>query len=154
MPNFLILGIYLLLSGDGKGAGWNCFLRGAFVEDKADNYGVSNFTGMTIWRLFFPDGDIKTEMMSSPWNNFVRSLLRFVVVIFVHDERLGIISFRPVFLILRWQKTRKRKTQERRSFSTPSAGMLAVVRWAYVLRLVAECLPVRSSMQNVKYVWF
>jgi len=29
---------------------------------------------------------------------------------------------------------RRRKIQERRSFSTPHAGMLAVVRWAYVLR--------------------
>jgi hypothetical protein len=25
---------------------------------------------MTIWRLFFPDGDIKAEMMLTPWNNF------------------------------------------------------------------------------------
>jgi hypothetical protein len=46
----------------------------------------------------------KVEMMSPPWNNFLRSLLRFVVVRFGHDERLGRIIFRSVFLTLRWQK--------------------------------------------------
>jgi len=36
---------------------------------------------------------------------------------------------------------RRRKTQERRSFSTPPGGMLAVVRWAFVLgHLPSVCL--------------
>jgi hypothetical protein len=71
MPNFLVLGIYLLLlSGDGEREWWNRFLHGSSVENEVDNYDVSNFTGMTTWRSFFPNGDIKTEMMSPPWNNF------------------------------------------------------------------------------------
>jgi hypothetical protein len=68
MPNFLVLGIYLifLLSGDGEGAGWNRFLHGGSVEDEDNNYGVSILTGTTTWRLLFPDGDIKAEMVSPP----------------------------------------------------------------------------------------
>ena len=72
MPSFLVLGIYLLLlSGDDEraGAGWNHFLHDGSVEDEGDNYSVSILTSM-IWRLLFPDGDIKAEMVSPPWNNF------------------------------------------------------------------------------------
>jgi hypothetical protein len=43
-------------------------------------------------------------MMSLPWNNFLRSLLHFVVVRAGHDEGLGRTSFRLVFLTLQWQK--------------------------------------------------
>jgi hypothetical protein len=50
--------------------------------------------------------------MSLPWNNFFRSLLRFVVVRSGHDEGLGIISFISVFLILRWQKEEGRHQKE------------------------------------------
>jgi hypothetical protein len=66
MPNLLVLRIYflLLLSVDGEGKGWNCILHDGFVEDEDDNYGVSNFIGLTTWRPFFPDGDTKVEMMS------------------------------------------------------------------------------------------
>jgi hypothetical protein len=42
--------------------------------------------------------------MSPQWNNFLRSLLHFVVVRSDHDERLGRIIFRSIFLTLRWQK--------------------------------------------------
>ena len=65
MPRFLVLQIYLLLSGDGEGERWNRFLHGGYVEDEDDNYDVGNFIGMT-WRPFFPNDDIKTEMMSTP----------------------------------------------------------------------------------------
>jgi hypothetical protein len=41
-------------------------------------------------------------MMSLPWNNFLRSLLRFTVVRSDHNEGLGRIIFRSVFLPLRW----------------------------------------------------
>ena len=51
-------------------------------------------------------------MMSPPWNNFLRIVLCFVVVRFDHDERLGIISFRPIFLILWWQKEEGRHKKE------------------------------------------
>jgi hypothetical protein len=66
---------------------------------------------MSLWRLLFPDGGIKAEMMLPPWNNFLRSLFHFVVVRSGHDERPGRIIFRSVFLTLRWQKedTRKKK---------------------------------------------
>jgi hypothetical protein len=148
VPNFLVLEIYLLLSGNGKGKGWNYFLHSGSIEDKSDNYDVSNFTDLTIWRPFFPNGDIKVEMMSSPWNNFFRSLLHFVVVKSSHGEDLGRIIFRSV------AERRKRKTQERRSFSIPPAGMLAVVHWTSVLGPFAECLPVQSSIRSVIQVWF
>ena len=95
MPSFLVLEIYLLLlSGDDEGAGWNSFLHGGSVEDEDDKYDVSYFIGMTTWRLFFLDGDIKTEMISPPCYNFLRSLIRFVVVRSGHNEGLGRISCR------------------------------------------------------------
>jgi len=105
MPNLLVLMIYLLLllSGNGERAGCNRLFHAGFVEDESDNYGVSILTSMT-WRLLFPDGDIKAEMVSPPWNNFLRSLLHFIVVSSGHDEGLGRLNFRSVFLILQWQK--------------------------------------------------
>jgi len=113
MPSFLVLGIYLLLLfGDGEGAGCNRFLHGGSVEDEDDNYGVNNFIGMTTWRPFFSGGDIKAEMMSLPWNKFLRSPLRFVVVTFGHDEGLGRIIFRSVFLNRWWQKEGRHKKKE------------------------------------------
>ena len=112
MSNFFVLEFYLLLSGDGEGERWNCLLHGGSVEDEGDNYGVSNFTGMMTWRPFFPDDDIKAEMMSPPWNNFLRSLLCFIVVRSGHNERLERISFILVFLILRWQKEEEGRRQK------------------------------------------
>ena len=47
--------------------------------------------------------------MSPLWNNFLRSLLSFVVVRFDHDEGLGRISFKSVLLILRWHKEEERR---------------------------------------------
>ena len=107
MPKVLVLEFYLLLllfSGNGEGEGWNRPLHDGFVEDEGGNFGVTIFIDMTTWRSLFPDGGIKAEMMPPPWNNFLRSFLRFVVVRSGHNERLGRISFRSVFLILRWQK--------------------------------------------------
>ena len=77
MPSLLVLEIYflLLLSGDGKRAG----LHGGSVEDEGDRR-------QTIWRLGFSGGDIKAEMMPPSCNNFLRSLLRFVVVRSDHNE--------------------------------------------------------------------
>jgi hypothetical protein len=94
------LEFYLLLSGDGEGEGWKT--HGGSVEDEDDNVGVSIFIDMTTWRLLFSDDGIKTEMMSPPWNNFLQSLLRFVVIKSGHDGGLGRIIFRSVFLTLRW----------------------------------------------------
>jgi hypothetical protein len=64
--------LLLLLSDDGEGEWWNRFLYDGSVEDEGDNFGVNIFFDMTIWRLLFLDGGIKTEMMSPPWNNFLR----------------------------------------------------------------------------------
>jgi hypothetical protein len=127
MPSFLVLEIYLflLLAGDGERTGWINFLHSSSVEYESNNYGVNNFVSMTTWRLSFLNGDIKKD---PPRNNFLRTLLRFVVVRSDHDEALRRISFRSVFLILRWQKKKKKKTQGKISFPTLSVGMLAVVR--------------------------
>ena len=129
MSTFLVLGIYLLilLSGDSEGAGWIRFFHGGSVENEGDNYGVNNFLGMMTWKLFFLNGDIEEEMMSPPWINFLRSVLHFVVVRSGHDEGIGRISFRLVFLILLWQKEGRHKK------------VLAIVRWTAVLRPYAEC---------------
>jgi hypothetical protein len=70
MSSFFGLGIYLLLSDDVERTGWNRFLHDSFIEEEGDNYGVSILTSIT-WRLLFPDGDIKTEMVSPLWNNFL-----------------------------------------------------------------------------------
>ena len=98
-------------------AGWNRFLHGRSVEDENDNYGVSIFTNMT-WRLIFLDDDIKVEMVSPPWNNFLRSLLRFVVVRSGHNEGPGRISFKSVFLNLRWLKEKKEDTRKKKFFNS------------------------------------
>jgi hypothetical protein len=101
MPNFLVLKFYLLLlSGDGEGEEWNHLLHDGSVEDEDDNFDVNIFINITTWRLLFPDGGIKAEMMLPLWNNFLRSLLRFVVVRSDHDKELGRIIFRSVFLTL------------------------------------------------------
>jgi hypothetical protein len=73
---------FILLSGDGEGAGWIRFLHDGSVENEDDNYGVDKFLGsvenegdnygvdkflsMMTWRLFFPNSHIKTKMMSPP----------------------------------------------------------------------------------------
>ncbi|KAG0514488.1 hypothetical protein BDA96_10G196100 [Sorghum bicolor] len=67
---------------------------------------------MTAWRLLFPDGGIKAEMMSPPWNNFLQSLLHFIVVRSSHNEGLGRIIFRLVILSLRWQKEEEGRHQK------------------------------------------
>jgi hypothetical protein len=89
----------------------NHFLHDGSIEDEDGNCDVSILTNMT-WRHLFPDGDIKTEMMSPPWNNLLRSLLCFIVVRSGHDEGLERLSFRSVFLILQWQKEKEGKHQK------------------------------------------
>ena len=71
MSSLLVLENYflLLLSGDGKGAGWIRPLHGGSVEDEGDT-DISNSIDLTIWRLGFPGGDTKAEMMPPSWNNF------------------------------------------------------------------------------------
>jgi len=98
MPNFLVLEFYLLLllSGKSEGERWNRLFHSGFVEDKDDNFSIDIFIDITTWRLLFPDGGIKAEMMSLPWNNFLQPLLRFIVVRSSHNEGLGRIIFRLV----------------------------------------------------------
>ena len=86
------------------------------MKMRMTDYGVINFLGMTTWRIRLSDGDIKVEMMLPPWNNFLWSLFRFVVVRFDHDEGLEEIRlpdkpitcfelerFSSIFLIFQWQ---------------------------------------------------
>jgi len=67
---------------------------------------------MTTWRLLFPVSGIKVEMMSPPWNNFLQSLLRFIMVRSSHSEGLGRIIFRLVILTLQWQKEEEGRHQK------------------------------------------
>jgi hypothetical protein len=91
MPNFLVLEFYLLLllSDDGEGEGWNRLLHDGSVEDESDNFSVSIFFDMMTWRLLFPDGGIKTEMMSPPWNNFLQffSILLWLDLATMKEQR-------------------------------------------------------------------
>ena len=56
-------------------------------------------------------------MVSPPCNNFLRSLLRFIVVRSGHDEGLGRLSFRSVFLILQWQKEEEEGRHQKKEVS-------------------------------------
>jgi hypothetical protein len=58
---------------------------------------------------------MKAGMVS---HNFLRSLLYFIMVRSDHDEAPKRIRFISAFLILRWQKKR-RKTPGKKGFSTP-----------------------------------
>jgi hypothetical protein len=91
----------LLFFGDSEMVGWNRFLYGGSFEDVGNNYNVDILTDLTTWILLFSDDDIKTEIVSSSWNNFLRSILCFIVLRSSHDEKLGRISVRSFFLNLR-----------------------------------------------------
>ena len=68
-----------------------------------------------IWRhgdFYFRTATSRRRWCDHPWNNFLRSLLRFIVVRSGHNEGLGRISFRSVFLILRWQKEEERSQKK------------------------------------------
>jgi len=52
MSSFLILGIYFLLSGDGKRVGWNRFLHSGSVEYAGNNYGVGILTNFDDMKTF------------------------------------------------------------------------------------------------------
>ena len=70
-------------------------LHGSSDERGGAIYDVCNFLGVTTWRIRFSDGGIEAEMVPSSWNNFLRPLLRFVVVRSNHGERLVRISLSP-----------------------------------------------------------
>ena len=53
-------------SANSERVGWNRFLHDGSIEDAGNNYDVSILTGLTTWRLLFPDDDIKAEMVSLP----------------------------------------------------------------------------------------
>jgi len=113
MPSFLGLGIYLiLLSSDGERAGWNRFLHDGSVEDGATTTASAS---SPVWR--HGDFYFRTTTSRRRWCRrhgiiFLWSLLRFIVVRSGHDEGLGNINFRSVFLILRWQKEKGRYQKE------------------------------------------
>jgi hypothetical protein len=83
--------------------------------------------------------------MSLPWNNFLRSLLCFIVVRFGHDEGLGRIIFRSVFLLFGGRKKKKEDTRKKKFLNSTYRNFgrcsLGICSQAFV-----ECLPVRSSI--------
>jgi len=67
MTSFLALEVYLLLYSDDEGARSIRFIHYSYsIKYEGNNYGVSNFMGLTAWRLFFTNDNIKAEMMSPP----------------------------------------------------------------------------------------
>jgi hypothetical protein len=110
---------------------------------------------MMTWRFLFSDGDIKAEMMSLPWNNFLRSLLRFIVVRSGNDEGLWRIIFRSVFLTLRWQKQEERRHQKE---EVPQFRLqecwLSFVRYLFSGHLPSVCLcghPYRKTSNRLGF---
>ena len=131
MPRFVVWEIcsLLLISGNGEEIRWLGSLNGGSDEGGGCIYSVGNLFGVTTWRIRFPDGVIEAGMVPSSWNNFLRPLLRFVVVRSNHGERLVRISLSlelmsfslgsdilgSVSLLHRWQKEeeeRRKKEEE------------------------------------------
>ena len=65
-----------------------------------------------------------------------------------HNEGLGNMQISLSFSSV--AERRRRKTQERISFSTLPAGVFAAIRWASVLDFVAGCLPVHAECLPVQ----
>jgi hypothetical protein len=99
---------------------------------------------MTTWRLLFSDGGIKAEMMSPPWNNFLRSLLRFVVVRFGHDEGLGRIIFRSVFGDRKKKKEDIRKKKILNS-AYRNVGRCSLGIYSQAIRRVFACAVIHTA---------
>ena len=103
-------------------------------------------------------------MVPPSWNNFLRPLLRFVVVRSNHGERLvrislfselmsislGLDKLGSVFLLHRWLKEEEERSKKEEKDCTRSrfqpTAMLVTVLWALVLSLLAECMPVWPSI--------
>ena len=143
MPRFVVWEIcfLLLLTGVGEEIGWIWSLHGGFDEGGDDFYGVDNFLRAATWRFRFPGGDIEAEMVPSSWNNFLRPLLRFVVVRSNHGERLVRLSLSPemisislgldrlgsVSLLRRWQKEEEERRNKEEEDCTHSSLLLTAV---------------------------
>ena len=97
----------------------------------------------------FLDSDIKAEMVLLSWDNFLRSLLHFIMVRSDNNELLKRISLPHSSL------AKRRKTPERWRFSTLPAWMLIIICWTSILRPFVERLPMWSSIrQSIIHVWF
>jgi hypothetical protein len=105
---------------------------------------------MTIWRLFFLNGDIKAKMMSPSWNNFFWSLLRFVVVRSGHDEGLGRISSDQSCSFF---DGRKKEGKHKKKFLNSVCRNISCRSLGICLQAFAKCLPLRSSILSVIHVW-
>jgi hypothetical protein len=99
-------------------------------------------------KTFLSDGDIKAKMMLLSWNNFLISLIYFVVVKYDYDEGPRRISFTSLFVA-----ERKRKTQKE-EFSQLVCMNVGRCSLGIIPRSFAECLLMRSSIQNIIQVWF
>ena len=80
---------------NGEEIGWLQSLHGGSEEGGGGIYSVGNLLGATTWRIRFPDGVIKAGMVPSSWNNFLRPLLRFVMVRSNHGKGLVRVSLSP-----------------------------------------------------------
>jgi hypothetical protein len=93
MSHFIVLEIcFLLLSDNDEEIGWLGSLHDGSDEGCGDIYAVGTLVEVTTWRISFPDGDIVLGMVPSSSNNFLWSLLYFIVVRSNHGERLVRIS--------------------------------------------------------------
>jgi hypothetical protein len=101
MSRFVVWEVcFLPLSGNGDEIGWLGsswrILGLGFDERGGGIYDVNNFHGAMTWRIRFSDGDTEAGMVSSSWNNFLRSLLSFVIVRSNNSERLVRISMSSI----------------------------------------------------------
>ena len=136
MPRFVVWEIcfLLLLSGNGEEIGWLGSLHSGSDEGGGGIYGVGNFLGATTWNIRFPDGIIEVRMVPSSWNNFLRPLLRFVVIRSNHDEglvrinlssklmsiSLGSNRLGSVSLLHRWQKEEEERCKKKKFILIPA----------------------------------
>lgn len=70
----------LFVSANDEEVGFGLSMATPIYKDDGDTYGVSNFLGTKASIIRFLGGGIEAGMMLSLWNNFLQSLLRFVVV--------------------------------------------------------------------------
>lgn len=81
MLRYLILKIWFLLFlfDYGHEVGWIWDFHGGFDEDDGNNDDINKFLRMVTWRIRFLVDGIKMGKMPSSSNNFLRSLLCFII---------------------------------------------------------------------------
>ena len=90
------------------------------------------------------------EMASLLSNNFLRFLLYFIMVRFGHDKGPGRISFRSVFLILRWQKEEEERRQKKKflNFAYMNIGRCSLGICSQGFRQVFACAVIHTAKRR------